>query len=131
MKILKPIKIYQDPFAKRVNSNRPTRKKHGVRGRQNECLISFPNIFDFESLCKPIRNHAYSWTSIKTMNLSFYIYIYTYIYIYIYIYTSSRRRPRRPRLPRSPPSPRSRPYIYIYICISFIYMFMFFCVACF
>ena len=71
MRTFKIVKIYKnnaaDPFAKRVNSNRTTRKVHGVRGRQNECLISFANIFDIENLCKPIRNHSYSLKSMKSM----------------------------------------------------------------
>ena len=67
----KPMKIYKThaahPFEKRVNSNRTTRKVHGVRGRQNECWTSFANIFDIENLCKSIRNHAYSLKSRKAM----------------------------------------------------------------
>ena len=56
-----------DLFTKRGNSKRTTRKVHGVRGNQNECLISFANIFDFEDLCKSIRNRTYSSTSMKAM----------------------------------------------------------------
>ena len=45
----------------------PYTEVHGVRGRHNECLISFTSIFDFENLCESIRNHAYSLKSIKAM----------------------------------------------------------------
>ena len=48
MRILKPMKIYKtdaaDPFAKCVKSNRTTRKVHGVRCRQDACLISFKGL---------------------------------------------------------------------------------------
>ena len=67
------MKIYKihaaDPFEKRVNSNRTTRKVHGGRGRQDECLISFAKTFDIEDLCKSIRNHAYAMESIKAMKI--------------------------------------------------------------
>ena len=58
-----------NPFAKRVNSNRTTRKVHGMRGHQHEYLRSFANIFDFASLRKSIRNHTYSLKSIKAMKI--------------------------------------------------------------
>ena len=48
-----------DPFAKRVNSNRTTRKVHGVQDRQNECSVRFASIFDFENVRKSIGNHTY------------------------------------------------------------------------
>ena len=82
---MKPMKIYEDtqnlynkiykiraagPFEKRVNSNRTTLKVHGVRGRHNQCLINFANIFDFENLCKSIGNSAYSLKPIKTMEIN-------------------------------------------------------------
>ena len=54
-----------DPFTKRADSNRTTRKVHRMRSRQNECLRSFANIFTFENLCESIRNHTYSLKSIK------------------------------------------------------------------
>ena len=70
MRILKTHENLQNPCnrsKKRTIANRTARKIHGVQGRQNECLITFAIILDFEKLCKSIGNYAHSLTSMKAM----------------------------------------------------------------